>query len=190
MVVGDDHLDAERPGERDLLDRGDPAVDGDQERGSALGEAADVARVEAVAVAEPVRDQPIAIGTQVAQRRDHDRGRADPVDVEVAVDGDPPPRRDRLEDARDDGLHRAEGVRRVRLVGVEEGARLLRGAIAAPDQGDRDRLAQAERVGERPCLGIVVGVGPVGVDGFRHALKLGGPRDGKVPISGRSVRTF
>ena len=42
MVVGDDHLHAQRAGKRDLLDSGDPAIDGDQQRGAALRELLDV----------------------------------------------------------------------------------------------------------------------------------------------------
>ena len=41
-----------------------------------------------------------------------------------------------------------EGRRGVGLVGSEEGARLLGRPVAAADQGDRDRLAEAEVVGE------------------------------------------
>ncbi len=41
VVVGDDDVDAERLRVRDLCDRGDAAVGGDQEAGAALGEAVD-----------------------------------------------------------------------------------------------------------------------------------------------------
>ena len=159
VVVGDDHLHPQRPRERDLLDRGDPAVDRDEQRGAALGQPLDVGGAEPVAVGEPVGDQPVALGAQLAQRADQDRRRADAVDVEVAVDGDPLAARDRGEDPLDDRRHRVELGRVVRLVGLEEGPRLLGRAVAAPDQGDRDRLAQPQLVGERPRLRVGVGLG-------------------------------
>ena len=63
-------------------------------------------------------------------------------------------------------VHRVERRRRVRLVGGEEGARLLRRAVAAPDQGHRHRLAEAEAVGDRPHVGVVVGLGGEGLERF------------------------
>ena len=124
MVVGDDDLDPQLLRQGDLLDSGDPAVDGDQQLRAALGQLLDVGRAQPVAVGQPVGDQPVALGAQLAQRADQDRRRADAVDVEVAVDGDPLARLDRREDPLDDRRHRAELARVVGLVGLEEGARL------------------------------------------------------------------
>ena len=119
--------------------------------GAALGQLLDVVGAEPVAVGEPVRDQPVALGAQLAQGADQDRGRADAVDVEVAVDGDPLAGLDRGADPLDDGRHRVELARLVGLVGLEEGARLLGRPVAAADEGDRDRLAQPELARRAPA---------------------------------------
>ena len=67
----------------------------------ALREQLDVGGREAVAVVDPVGDQPVAVGPHLPQGADHDRRRADTVDVEVAVNGDPLAGLDRAADALD-----------------------------------------------------------------------------------------
>ena len=89
MVVGDDDVEPERAGVIDLLDRRDPAVDGDQELGALRAEPLDRGRGEPVAVLEPARDEPPDVRAEGTERPDHDRGRADAVDVVVTVDDDP-----------------------------------------------------------------------------------------------------
>ena len=91
VVVGDDHLDPGGPQRRHLLNRADPAVDGDHQLGAAALQLLDRPRAEPVAVAHAVGNQPVALGPQRPQRRDEDRGRGDPVDVVVAVDRHPRP---------------------------------------------------------------------------------------------------
>ena len=124
-----------------------------------------------VAVGDPVGDQPVAVGAEVAQGRDHQRRRAHPVDVEVAVHGDPLAGFDRRPDQRDDLVHPLERLGRVRLVGGEEGAGLVGGPVAAPDQGHGDGLAQAERVGDGAGLGVVIWIGGERLGGFRHVFQ-------------------
>ena len=111
-----------------------------------------VASGQPVAVLQAPGDQPVAVAAELAERADDDRGRADAVDVVVAVDGDPPPGRDRRPDPLADLGHRLEQERVVVVGGLEEGARLLDRAVAAADQGDRDRLGEAEPVHQRPRL--------------------------------------
>ena len=61
----------------------------------------------------------------------------------------------------------------MRLVGLEEGPRLVRRAIATPDQGNRDRIAQPQLRGKLPRLVVGVGLGLVGVQGLGHVSRLG-----------------
>ena len=100
-------------------------------------------------------------------------GGADPVDVEVAVDGDPLPSIDRRADPLDDRLHRLEAERRVGLVGGEERPRLLRRPVAAPDERHGDRFAQPQLVGQGARIGVRVGLSGKWTDGSGHASRLG-----------------
>ncbi len=72
-----------------------PAVHRQQQPGPPLGQPPHVLVREPVAVLDPVGNEPVALGAKPPQRRDHQRRRADSVDVEVAVDGDPTTRLDR-----------------------------------------------------------------------------------------------
>ena len=78
-----------RPRRRDLGDRGDRAVDGHQQAGPARGEPLDRRGGEPVAVVDAARQVPVDVGAERPQRAHEDRGRADAVDVVVAVHGDP-----------------------------------------------------------------------------------------------------
>ena len=60
VMVGDDHLHPPLPRPGDRVDRGDRAVDGEDQRGAALGERIDTCLGEPIAVADPVGDQPVA----------------------------------------------------------------------------------------------------------------------------------
>ena len=189
VMVGDDDLYSQRSGQRHLLDGRDPAIDGDQHLRSALGQPLDIGRAEPVAVGDPVRDQPVAIGApKLAQRADHDRCRTDAVDVEVAVDRDPPLGADRLQNPLDNRAHRAKGIGRVRLVGVEKGTSLLRRAIAAPHQRNRHRIAHVQGLDQRPSLAVGERVGAVRVDGLRHTPRLGSAAAESARFGGRKLR--
>ena len=85
MVIGDHHLHSSLLGPRDCVDGGDRAVDGEDDRGPALGQGVDRGLGEAIAVPDPIGNQPVAARPQVAQGADRDRRRADAVDVEIAV---------------------------------------------------------------------------------------------------------
>ncbi len=146
-------------------------------RRAALRQPPHVGLAQAVAVGEPVGDQPVALGAKLTQRRDEDRGGTDTVDVKIAVDGDPPPAADRAEHLLDDRAHRLEVARLVRLVGGEEKARLLRRAVAAPHQRDRHRLAQPQLGGEPARLLVGIGLCPVCVESLGHPTRLGSGGD-------------
>ena len=174
VVVGDDHLDPGRLGRGHLGDRADPAVDGDQQRGAAPGQFPDRRRGEPVAVVQAAGDQPVAVRSELAQGRDQDRGRADAVDVVVAVHGDPPAIGDRGADPIGDLGHRVEAERIVVVGRFEEGPCLIDGPVAATNQGHRDRFGQPEPFDQGSGLGIVVGLEREPSSGiFRHAPKLG-----------------
>ena len=68
VMVGDDHVHAERACGRHFLDRADPAVDGDQQTRSARPEILDRPAREAVAVLRAARQPRPDLGAEVAQR--------------------------------------------------------------------------------------------------------------------------
>ena len=90
-MVGDDDLETERPGKLDLGDGGDPAVDGQDEVETLLGEPGQRLAVQAVPLLEARRQMPGDVGAELAQEQDRQRRCADPVGVVVAVDADPSP---------------------------------------------------------------------------------------------------
>ena len=64
VVIGDDRLDPQLARQLHLVDRRHPAVDGDQQLRAPLRQLLDVRRAEPVAVADPVGDQPVALGAR------------------------------------------------------------------------------------------------------------------------------
>ena len=149
MVVGDDDVDAELAGPRDLRDGGDAAVDGDDEIDPVGRELLDRLEREAVALVEPARQAPVDRRAELPQDEDADGGRGDPVDVVVAVHADALSRGDRGADAVDGGSHVAERQRVVTgVVGLEECARFDGVVEAAPDEHGGRRLAHSQLPGE------------------------------------------
>ncbi len=152
VMVGDHHLHAQLPSQLHLLDRGDAAIDGDQELGPTLRELLDVVGAQPVPVRDPVRDQPVALGAQLAQRADQDRRRADAVDVEVAMDGDPPAvanrsRRRARPRRPSTGTPRADATRQLQGIRAPPPASGSRGARASPRPA---RSARARRRAPAP----------------------------------------
>jgi hypothetical protein len=148
VVVGDDHVHPGRAGARDLLDRGDRAVDGDQQVGAALGQAVDGRGGEAVAVRAAAREVPVDVGADRAQRADEHGGGGHAVDVVVAVDGDPGVAPDVADDALGRLPETAERVQRVLVGGLQERARRLRLGHAAPHQHLGEHAGDAELRGQ------------------------------------------
>ena len=91
MMVGDDHVEPERAGARDLGHRRDPAVDGEDEVDAVRRQLLDRLGGEPVALLEAARETPLDVRAQLAQRQKSDNGRGDAVDVVVAVDANPLP---------------------------------------------------------------------------------------------------
>ena len=146
VVVGDHDVDSERPRMSDLIDRGDPAVDGEHEPASVLCELRQRLPAEAVALLEAARQMPRHVCAQLAQDEDGQRSGADAVGVVVAVHADPLAVGNGLPN-RLAGLAHAPEQERV-VTGqsaLEEGARLLRIPVPAPDEDASSRLADPER---------------------------------------------
>ena len=88
MVVGDDDVEPELLRAGDLGDRGDPAVDGDDECAPVAGQPVERLARDAVALLEPAREVPGDVRAELPQDEDGERRGADPVRVVVAVDAD------------------------------------------------------------------------------------------------------
>ncbi len=148
-------LEAERLRLGDLLDGGDPAVDGEHEPAAVFGEPRDRGAGDAVALLEPARQVPLDLRAELPERQDGERGRADAVDVVVAVHADTRAGRDRGADALDRLGHVAQQERVVRLaLAVEEGAGCARVGVPATDEDRRRRLAELELPRQRLHLGV------------------------------------
>ena len=103
MVIGDDHLEPARLRAGDLLDGGDPAVDRQDEPDALVRQSLERLARDAVALLEPARQMPADVRAELTQDEHGERGRADAVDVVVAVDADPLPALDRGADPLDGG---------------------------------------------------------------------------------------
>ena len=176
VMVGDHDVHPQRAGERDLLDRGDRAVDRDQQVGPARGQLLDRRAREPVAVVDPARQVPVHVRAQRAQRAHEDRGRAHAVDVVVPVDGDPRAALDVLEHAPCRRRQAGPGTERVALAGGQEGPCRLRLPQAAAHEHLRDDV-RAAQLGGQPRGG---GEGVRGDLQARvhDALRLGAREDG------------
>ena len=89
VMVGDDDVEPAFSGLGDLVDGRDPAVDGEDEPATLVGEPGKRVAADAVALVEAAREVPGDVGAELAQEKNGERGRGDAVDVVVAVDADP-----------------------------------------------------------------------------------------------------
>ena len=143
----------------DLLDRGDRAVDGHQQRACRAPPGARPSPRAARSRPGAVGQVPVDVGAQRAQRAHAGRRRADAVDVVVAVDGDPRARRmwrsdqlDRLVDPGErgggasslGGQERARARRLARAPGARAPARARR---SAPSSRRRRATSSAGQAG-------------------------------------------
>ena len=159
VVVGDDHVDAALQGVVRLVDGGDAAVDGDDER-DVVGalKARDRVHVQAVALLDAVGDVRVHGHAAAAQIvREHARGR-DAVDVIVAEHGHVFPALDGGADARDGLVHvlQEHGVEHALVAAAEKGTRLPGVVIAAQCQQHRQQrgIARAQQRLRRLRRGI------------------------------------
>jgi hypothetical protein len=155
VVIRDDDLQAEPAGLSDFLDRGDPAIDGEDEAAAVLRQAGKRLAAQPVALLEAARQVPGGVGAELAQDEHGEGGRGDPVRVVVPVDADALPRRDRPLDRLAGTGHVAEQEGVVpRRQAFEEGARLLGVAVSAPDEDASGDLADVERLGQGARLPV------------------------------------
>ena len=136
VVVGHDDLDARPPRAIHALDRGDAAVDRDDGRRRKLGEHAPHRfGLEAVPVAEAVRDEGRGFGARATERGAQLRHGRDAVDVVVAEDDHALAAAGRRDQQVGRGLDAEHPLRRVErpVAGRQEGFR-LRGIADAPAQ--------------------------------------------------------
>ncbi len=175
---------------RDLVDGGDPAVDGQDEPDALLDEPSEGVARDAVSLLEAARKMPDDVRAELAQEQHRESRCADAVDVVVAVDADPLALVDSRANAFDGDLHVTEEIGIVpRHLGAEESRCGLGIAVAAADEdGGRhcvERELRASCVGGR-------GVQRVDIPDARHANDgtdevgrplWGGQRPGKRVLS-------
>jgi hypothetical protein len=168
VVVGHDDVDPGGACRGHLLHGRDRAVHGDEQLRPAGGEPLDGRTREPVPVVDPAGQVPVDVGPERAQRPHEDRGRAHPVDVVVAVDGDARAPLDVAEDVRRPLAQAAERVERVARPGVEERPRLLCVGEPATHKDLRGHVRHVQRVAQPLGGGVVVG-GDLEADGRRHS---------------------
>ena len=88
VVIRHDQIDAALARDLRRLDRGDAAVDGDDQLGAVVAELRDRLGVEAVAFVDAVGDVEVGVAAEDADGVPEDGGGGDAVDVVVAVDDD------------------------------------------------------------------------------------------------------
>ena len=158
VVVGDDHVEPEPASFSDLVDGGDPAVHGQHERDAVLRQARERLAGHPVAFVEAAGQVPLDVRPELAQARDRECGRADAVDVVVAVHADALPGGDRRADPVARGRAVAEQARVVaRRFGGEERTRRLGVAEPAPDEDAGSDPADPERRREGARLTVRAG---------------------------------
>ena len=162
VVVGDDQLDAQLAGQGRLFHAGDAAIHGDDQLGPVGGQAADGLGVQPVAFVDAMGDVVAGLGAEQFQAEPEDGRAADAVDVVVAVDGDRPPGRDRVEDplgGRGAAGQRA-GIAERGEFRVEEVAHGRRIGHAPADQQLGHHRRDSRGVLQGRDAGRVVGVDP------------------------------
>src|SRR5216117_4612127 len=110
MVVGDDDLDAGRPGGAYRLHRGDAAVAGDDQPGAQTARLGEPGRPEVVPVAQPVRDERVDPAADAREYTREERRGTLAVHVVVAVDQDRGTRPEGGDDQLDRPRHIGPGV--------------------------------------------------------------------------------
>ena len=149
VVIGDDDVETEFARPAHFLDRGDAAVDREDEPATFRGQSFERLAADAVALVEAARQMPLDVGSELAQDEHREDGCADPVDVVVAVDADPLAGRDCRVDRLDRRVHGAEQPWIVQgLLAGQVSPRLVGVAVAAPDEHACRDLAEVELLRE------------------------------------------
>ena len=193
VMVADDHVEAERRGERELVDVRRPAVGGDEDAGARLRQRVDRPGVEPVALTEPVRDVEQRVGAELAEEEDQLRRTGDAVDVVVAVDGDPLAARQRIGEAGRGDLHVLQEERRAEAPGQRGPQERERGLavthVAVPEEPREQRGGPQARARERGGKALRLFVRPSPPDPPRrdHPTLLP-PGSGPAPASASPAR--
>ena len=152
VMVGDDDLETTPLGLCDLVHGRDTAVDRHDEPHAVLLEPFERLAGDAIALREPARQVPDDVRAELAQEEDGERGRADAVDVVVAVDADARA----VRNGGSDPLHRSRHVteeQRVvaRAARREEAPGVVRLVEPPANENRRGDLAHSEPVRKRSC---------------------------------------
>ncbi len=144
VVIGDDDIEAAGASDRDLIDRGYPTVNRDQQAGSISDQALHGGGRKSVPVLGTTRKVRADVSTERPQRSHHHRRRTDSVDVVITVNDDPVPVADVPEDQLDHSVDPGKQARVVALAGIEQLAH--RGCICVPatDEYLREHVANPE----------------------------------------------
>jgi hypothetical protein len=158
VVVCDDDVEPTQFRLGDLLDRCDAAVDREDEPVPVVGEAPERVARDAVALLEPARKMAADVGAELAQEQRRERGRADSVDVVVAVHADSLAFLDGLVNPLDRDGHVAEEQRIVPgKLGFEEPPRCCGIAIATAHEHRSGDLRHVQLERQRPRSTMVQG---------------------------------
>jgi hypothetical protein len=148
VVVGDDEVDPERTRQRRFADRGDAAVDRDDDARSVRGELAQRLLVEAVALLVAVRDVRTDHDTELPEGAHEDRRTGDAVHVVVPIDDDALASRERTTEPLDRAVQ-VEHRRAVALGPRRDEISHLRELDPARGEDPRDERRDAVGRGER-----------------------------------------
>jgi hypothetical protein len=153
VVVGHNDIEAGDARGGHLVDGGNRAVGRDQQPRAPLCQARDGRCREAVAVLAAAGQKPVHVGTECAQDHNEDRGRADAVDVVVAVHGDPRSRLGVAEYERARVVDPGEVRRVVTFARFQKRTRRVWIAQPAAHKHLRERVADLELALEREDRG-------------------------------------
>ena len=142
VVVGDDHVHAEGPGEGDLLHAGDAAVDRDEQAHTLLAQRGNGVAGQAVPVLDAPGDIVQTVGPAVFQIVHKDHRRGDAVHIVIAEHGHALPVGEGAADAPDRAVHVAHepGIVDQAVLLGEEGSRVRGGRDPARDEHRRDEV--------------------------------------------------
>ncbi len=115
-MVRDDEIHPELTGPPSRLGAANAAVHRNHQRDALGVQAIDRGRLQAVAVAQPLRDEVHDVAADELQRAPEDDRRCDAVDVVIAVDRDPLLARHPRHDAIDGDAHVGERHRVVQMI--------------------------------------------------------------------------
>ena len=157
VVIGDDEVHAKFTRAAGRVGAADAAVHRDDQPDALAVETFDGCRLQAVAVAEPFRDEVDDLAPEKLQRTAQDDRRGDAIHIVVAMDRDALVASQSRFDSGDRGGHVGELERIVQVIErrVEEPCGILGVTQAAQAQQARHRRVHVERCGQARSLRVV-----------------------------------